>query len=106
MKNLFPLLCAALSLSACMSIESEISACPAHGLSGATFTAGKPPGGTVIPMASAENGDRTWDLTGGKKDLYLTCHYSDGGTRLQRLPSEMQACTLTPGGNLSCKSYI
>lgn len=105
---LAPLLAPVLILAACipLPVESDISACPATDLVSVSFTAGKPPGGAEIAPAPGEKGALTWDLSGAKGDVFLTCHYTGGTERLQRLPGEMRACTLTAEKNLSCKSYI
>ena len=111
MKKLFPIpaLCLALCLQAAcvpLPIHSEITACPAEGLSSVVFTTGRPPGGTDIPVTVGEDGAQLWDVSGAKGEVYLTCHYTDGTKRLQRLPGAMSTCMLTSRGNLSCKSYI
>ena len=105
MKHLF-IAVLAFALSSCMSVESAVDACPSAGLVDGVFTEGRPPGGEVIPFEAGEKvGTRLWNLS-GSRDGYLTCHYDDGITRLQKLPSEMRSCTLTRGGLLSCRSSI
>ncbi len=95
------------ALTACvpMPVDTEIDACPATGLDGVAFYAGKPPEGkTIIPHQDQE-GRMVWDFSSAEGELYLTCHYGTS-VRVQKLPGEMKSCTRSPGQRLRCRAVL
>lgn len=91
-----------------MPVESEISACPAEGLASVTFFAGKPPGGDVIsPRLPDGKSEKTvWDFSNIDDSIYMSCSYTDGFERMQRLPNQTKSCRMSKGGALTCTSWI